>query len=61
MARGENDIPFVKLTNNFGATSARKAIPGDWKSTFTPKVKQIFKDLVGDGLIQLGYEKNNDW
>ncbi len=33
----------------------------EWKKYFTPEHKKIFKDVAGDLLIELGYEKNNDW
>jgi hypothetical protein len=39
----------------------RKGIAGDWKNHLTAEDKRIFKDLAGDLLIQLGYEKNLDW
>ena len=29
--------------------------------TFSDKDKRDFKDEAGDLLIELGYEKNNDW
>lgn len=28
---------------------------------FTPEHKKLFKDVTGDLLVRLGYEKNNDW
>lgn len=34
---------------------------GKWKSCFTPEHKKAFKDVAGDLLIRLGYEKNYDW
>jgi hypothetical protein len=39
----------------------RKGVAGDWQNAFTPPVKQRFKDLYGNLLIQLGYEKSLDW
>jgi hypothetical protein len=39
----------------------RKGIAGDWKNHFTAEDKRIFKDLAGDMLIRLGYEKDLDW
>ena len=39
----------------------RKGIAGDWKNVFSDKDKQIFKQEAGDLLIQLGYEKDNNW
>ena len=49
--RGQED-PFSFL---------RKGIAGDWKNFFTEKDKLIFKEEAGDLLVELGYEKDNDW
>ena len=39
----------------------RSGKTGEWKKYFTAEHKKIFKDVAGDLLIKLGYEKNNDW
>jgi len=39
----------------------RSGKTGEWKKHFTDEHKQIFKEIVGDLLIRLGYENNNDW
>jgi hypothetical protein len=39
----------------------RSGQPGQWKEYFTDSHKARFKDLLGDALIKLGYESNNDW
>ena len=39
----------------------RKGIAGDWKNHFNEENKRIFKEIAGDLLIQLGYEKDFDW
>ena len=39
----------------------RSGKTGDWKKHFTPEHKKIFKDVAGELLIRLGYEKDNDW
>jgi hypothetical protein len=39
----------------------RSGKTGEWKKYFTPDHKRIFKDVAGDLLVKLGYEKNNDW
>jgi hypothetical protein len=39
----------------------RSGKTGGWKEHFTPENKTLFKDVVGDLLIRLGYEKDNDW
>ena len=32
-----------------------------WREHFTDEHKKLFKDVAGDLLVRLGYEKNNDW
>ncbi|MEN6299594.1 MAG: sulfotransferase domain-containing protein [Anaerolineaceae bacterium] len=39
----------------------RSGKTGGWRSQFTPEHKALFKEICGDLLIRLGYEKNNDW
>ena len=39
----------------------RSGKTGEWKKHFTDEHKKIFKDVAGDLLIRLGYEKDNDW
>ncbi len=39
----------------------RSGKTGEWKKHFTPEHKRVFKDVAGDLLIKLGYEKDNDW
>jgi hypothetical protein len=39
----------------------RKGVAGDWKNVFTGRDKEIFKEVTGDLLIRLGYEKDGDW
>jgi hypothetical protein len=39
----------------------RKGIAGDWKNHFDDGEKQIFKEVAGDMLIRLGYEKDLNW
>ena len=39
----------------------RSGKTGEWKKYFTDEHKQIFKDVAGDLLIRLGYEKDRDW
>ncbi len=39
----------------------RSGKTGEWKNHFTDEHKKIFKDVAGDLLIKLGYEKDNDW
>ena len=39
----------------------RSGKTGGWKQHFTDEHKKLFKDVVGDLLVKLGYEENNDW
>jgi hypothetical protein len=39
----------------------RSGKTGEWKNHFTDEHKKIFKDVAGDLLVKLGYEKNNEW
>ena len=44
-----------------GSRTFRKGQIGDWRNHFTEEHKQIFKEVHGDTLIRLGYEKDYDW
>ena len=39
----------------------RKGIAGDWRSVFTERDKEIFKETAGELLIELGYERDDNW
>lgn len=39
----------------------RSGKTGEWRKHFNAEHKQIFKDIAGDLLLKLGYEKGNDW
>jgi sulfotransferase 6B1 len=39
----------------------RSGRTGGWREHFTESHKTLFKDVAGDLLIRLGYEKSNDW
>ena len=39
----------------------RSGKTGEWTTSFTAEHKQLFKDVAGDLLIRLGYEKSNGW
>lgn len=39
----------------------RSGKTGGWKEHFTEEHKALFKDVAGDLLVRLGYEKSNDW
>ena len=39
----------------------RSGKTGEWKKHFTDEHKKIFKDVAGDLLVKLGYEKDGNW
>jgi hypothetical protein len=39
----------------------RSGKTGGWTQHFTEDHKKLFKEVSGDLLVRLGYEKNNDW
>jgi hypothetical protein len=39
----------------------RSGKTGEWKKHFTEEHKKIFKDVAGNLLIKLGYEKDGEW
>lgn len=39
----------------------RSGKTGEWRKHFTEEHKKTFKDVAGDLLIRLGYEKDNNW
>jgi hypothetical protein len=43
------------------SSRSRKGIVGDWENVFTERDRELFKEVAGDLLIKLGYEKSNDW
>jgi hypothetical protein len=39
----------------------RSGKTGEWKKHFTEEHKKILKEVAGDLLVKLGYEKDNNW
>lgn len=39
----------------------RKGKAGDWKNHFTPELRETYKELIGDFLIEFGYEQDYSW
>jgi sulfotransferase 6B1 len=39
----------------------RSGKAGGWRTQFSTDNKQLFKDIAGDLLVQLGYEHDHDW
>ncbi|NDY56120.1 sulfotransferase domain-containing protein [Desulfovibrio sulfodismutans] len=41
--------------------SCRKGVRGDWRSRWDDEIKDRFKEVAGDLLIELGYETDDNW
>lgn len=39
----------------------RSGKTGGWREFFTDEHKKLFKEVAGDLVVRLGYEKSNDW
>jgi len=39
----------------------RSGQPGVWRQFFADEHRRLFKDVAGDLIVRLGYEKTNDW
>jgi hypothetical protein len=39
----------------------RSGKTGGWREHFTEEHKTLFKEVAGELLVKLGYEKSNDW
>ena len=63
---GEGEIGVAVRQMDKGHSPAqshtfRKGIPGDWRNHFSKKHVNLFKEVAGQLLIDLGYEKSFDW
>jgi sulfotransferase 6B1 len=57
----DEELAYVK-TNAFGGTHTfRKGAIGSWRKLFSEEHKLACKELIGDLLIQLGYEVDTNW
>jgi len=54
----KNSILSSRVYNN---AHVRSGEIQQWKNYFNPLLKQRFLELFGDSLIQLGYEKDDNW
>lgn len=72
----DSDETITKITkaNSFKAMSggrakgdsnenafARKGVAGDWENHFDEELKVIYKEIIGEFLIEFGYEKSLNW
>lgn len=39
----------------------RSGISGNWKRYLTSELNELYKDIIGDFLIEFGYEKDKSW
>ena len=52
---------LVKAIQPKKSRTFRSGKTGGWREYFTEEYKDLFKDVTGDLLVKLGYEKDNDW
>lgn len=52
---------LVEAINPKKSHTFRSGKTGGWVNHFSEENKVLFKEISGDLLIKLGYEKNNDW
>lgn len=52
---------LVKAIQPKKSHTFRSGKAGGWREHFTEEHKNLFKNIAGDLLVKLGYEKNNDW
>ena len=52
---------LVDAINPKKSHTFRSGKTGGWTQHFTEDHKKLFKEVSGDLLVRLGYEKNNDW
>lgn len=58
----EKSIPIlVRAIQPKKSHTFRSGKTGGWREHFTEEHKKFFKDVAGDLLVRLGYEKHNDW
>jgi hypothetical protein len=39
----------------------RKGVAGDWRGVFTERDQEIYRELAGERLIEMGYETSDNW
>ena len=52
---------LVKAIQPKKSHTFRSGKTGGWREHFTEEHKKLFKDMTGDLLLKLEYEKDNDW
>lgn len=56
-----DDLWGIENTPSILAVTFKQGKIGRWKESFNEEHKKVFKEKYGDLLIQLGYEKDNNW
>jgi len=57
----ENNIHKMKKKDKRNEGFYRKGIIGDWQNYFTDNAKDYFKLKYSNMLVEMGYEKDNNW
>lgn len=57
----KNMIRMMEANVSHSNINFRKGTVGGWRDEFDEEVKNAFKRVAGDVLIQMGYEKSNNW
>ena len=55
------DEEWQARRNESIASFLPKGHAGNWQRIFTPRDKQLFKEIAGEMLIRWNYEKDNNW
>lgn len=55
------DADWQKQKDQALARHIQKGRQGGWQELFTPRDRQVFKEVAGQALVEWGYEKNMGW
>ena len=61
MPREEALAILVRAIQPKQSHTFRSGKTGGWREYFTDEHKSLFKEVAGNLLVKLGYEKDNDW
>ena len=61
MARENTLSVLIEAIQPRRSHTFRSGKTGGWREFFTDEHKKLFKDVAGDLVMRLGYEKSNDW
>jgi len=60
-AHGFESKTSRKLGDVVEGTALRSGVPGQWREYFTERIKDRFKSVAQQPLVDLGYETGSDW